>query len=263
MLKPCVSCDSYEKRGGACAGNDKACRKYSKFLKAQNAYMKRRRIESRNAINKARMGIPIPQEEINLMNRTGHNSMKNEDGLMIVQRLPTTQQIEDKARQLIRGSRNVFSPDSPDYIPGTNAACVEFAIGLLGNAPVDFKSYDEISDRFLMFLQYCIEKDRRPNLAGWILALGIDRQGFTRIMSGRAMNQVTPETFDLLRRCRTVLETLHEEAMTEGSVPQIVGIFLAKANYGYKDNPEAELPAQEDNTHKSTEEIKKKYADLE
>lgn len=261
MASPCERCKEYDK---TChTKKNKECPIYKGYLEKQAEIMHRQRKLGKEILEQARQDIPIDPERVTLLANTKHASLRNERGMVIVRTEPTAAQIEAKAKQLLRASVAVTGKDNPDYIPGTNAEDIDFTLGLLRNEPVDLKDLDAISTRFMMFLEYCRSKDKRPNLGGWIVALGLSRNKYTQIMRGMKPHEVAPGTIELLQRCKSALGLLWENAISDGNVQQIVGIFLAKANYGYKDNPEAEAAAQEERQKQTAEEIKKKYADLE
>lgn len=142
--------------------------------------------------------------------------------------------------------------------PGDNARYTRHNMELFQLQPVDTTNPKEVYDRSITYFEICERNDMKPSVAGYALALGIDRRTLWAIVAGK-----TPkprEVTDTLKRFHAMLNAQMEDYMQNGKINPVSGIFLMKNNLGYQDKQEIELSAGQ-NDVESPEALEQKYAD--
>lgn len=146
---------------------------------------------------------------------------------------------------------------TPDEI----SAITEFNFLLSQLPPVNLDNEDEIRERVEEYWRLTIEHGMRPGVAGLCLALGISRSTWVSWGSGR-----TRSYRDLVERVRSLLESQNEQLMVSGKMNPIVGIFLSKANFGYKEDNQLLIRTEQNNSMsnaRTIEEIAARYREQE
>ena len=102
--------------------------------------------------------------------------------------------------------------------------------------PIGFESVDEVKQRTLAYLDICEQNDMKPSVAGYALALGIDRVTLWRIVKGVIVKPA--EVRNVLKRAYDLLNAQMEDYMQNGKINPVSGIFLMKNAWGYQDKQE-------------------------
>lgn len=159
-----------------------------------------------------------------------------------------------------RESRKVRSrPDrTVQAEPGDNSKYTRHNLMLFQLEPISFNNAEEAMERTTEYFQICEQNDMKPSVAGYALALGIDRTNLWRIVSGAT---VKPDAVrNVLKRAYYMLNAQMEDYMQNGRINPVAGIFLSKNHFGYQDKQEIEVSAQNDQTE-SPEQIEQKIRD--
>lgn len=142
--------------------------------------------------------------------------------------------------------------------PGDNAKYIRHNMELFQLQPVDTKSPEQVYDRSITYFEICQRNDMKPSVAGYALALGIDRRTLWEITTGR--NAKPRGVTDTIKRFYGLLNAQMEDYMQNGKINPVSGIFLMKNNLGYQDKQEIALSAGQTETA-TPEELEQKYAD--
>lgn len=172
---------------------------------------------------------------------------------------------EDEARAAAlavaeRESKKVRKrPDSTvQAAPGDNSKFTMHNFMLFQLEPVDMNNAEQVMNRTVQYFDICTQNDMKPSVAGYALALGIDRTQLWRIVSGNAVKP--PAVLNTLKRAYEMLNAQMEDYMQNGKIQPLAGIFLMRNNHGYSDKTEIEISTKQD-TESSPEELDAKYAD--
>ena len=97
--------------------------------------------------------------------------------------------------------------------------------------PINTKDPEQIRDRAIEYLNYCIEHDSRPGNMGLYTAWGIDRRVISQIVNGK----VNHPAVDTIKKCLDILSSIREKLMADGKLNPVTGTFLQKNFDGLKD----------------------------
>ena len=179
--------------------------------------------------------------------------------------MPRKAMTEDEARSAAlavseKESKKVRSrPDrTVQAEPGDNARYIRHNMMLYELEPISFESAEEAKQRTATYFAICEQNDMKPSVAGYALALGIDRTNLWRIVSGATVKPA--EVRNVLKRAYAILNAQLEDYMQNGKVNPVTGIFLGKNHFAYQDKQEIEVAAKQD-TESSPEELDMKYRD--
>ena len=142
--------------------------------------------------------------------------------------------------------------------PGDNSRYTRHNMMLFELEPISFENAEEARERTATYFSICEQNDMKPSVAGYALALGIDRTNLWRIVSGAT---VKPDAVrNVLKRAYYMLNAQMEDYMQNGRINPVAGIFLSKNHFGYQDKQEIEVAAKQD-AESSPEQLAQKYAD--
>lgn len=142
--------------------------------------------------------------------------------------------------------------------PGDNSKFTRHNRMLYELIPVTFESAEEVKERTITYLDICEQNDMKPSVAGYALALGIDRVTLWRIVKGVIVKPA--EVSNVLKRAYDLLNAQMEDYMQNGKINPVSGIFLMKNAWGYKDKQEIEVSASQGDAE-SPDQLASKYAD--
>lgn len=128
-------------------------------------------------------------------------------------------------------NRNKYSQSEP----GANSKAVMNALIGLKKPRVDVKDPQAIAERMEEYLNYCIENDVAPSVAGCANWLGVHIDTVSAWYSGR---RGSPEHQRTAANFYGVLQDIWAQKMDNGNINPVSGIFMGKAFYGYKDTQE-------------------------
>ena len=100
---------------------------------------------------------------------------------------------------------------------------------------------DDVEKRLRKYLELSIQNELKPTVAGFALSLGLHRQRIHEIVHGRMGEHginCSEEVREVVRYYYNLMETYFESTFVEGKIQPVVGIFMAKNHYGYKDQTE-------------------------
>lgn len=150
---------------------------------------------------------------------------------------------------------------------GDNQKNIDLSLRLFNLPAIDMDNEEEVAERLSEFFKIYAEYDMKPAVAGMALALnGMSRETLTAIAHDRPtgsdgyMSALPREVTFVIKKAYKLMETMWENNFQSGKLNPVAGIFLAKNNYGYKDQNEYVLtPNKQDTSDYSTEDIKSRY----
>ena len=151
-----------------------------------------------------------------------------------------------------QGHREIGKWREPDVDEGDNALYLSVSMKLFNLPKVDLNNPDEVQNRLDHYFQIYYEADLKPTVAGMAMALGIDRRRLWEIKNdapstNRCVTELPTSCKDLIKKAYFLLENQWEFYMQQGKINPVSGIFLAKNNFGYKDQQEMVLTPNTNN----------------
>lgn len=112
---------------------------------------------------------------------------------------------------------------------------------LLKSLPkIDIMDNVSVNARIDEYLELCYEMDKKPTISGMALSLGVTKEDLTTIKLGnytkkKRIQNLPEEIKESIRKAHVLLESLWESYMLDGKISPQAGAFLAKNNFGYRD----------------------------
>lgn len=97
--------------------------------------------------------------------------------------------------------------------------------------PIDTNDPDQLKERFIEYVEMCIERGMRPGNMGLYSAWGIDRKTLYRQV---ANDPGSPRSL-IIKKCTDILSNIREQLMATGKINPVTGIFWQKNFDGLKD----------------------------
>lgn len=177
-------------------------------------------------------------------------------------RKPMTEEEAMAAAMALTEKENKKVRKRPDCtvqaMPGDNAKYTAHNLMLFRLKPVSFESAEEIEERTETYFEICQQNDMKPSVAGYALALGIDRKSLWRIITGETVKP--NDVRHSLKRAYLILNAQMEDYMQNGKINPVSGIFLMKNSFQYQDKQEIQVSANQGDAE-SPESLASKYAD--
>lgn len=159
-----------------------------------------------------------------------------------------------------RGGKNNFPTAQLEVESGDNAKYLRHALATKNMPPIDVSDINQVSDRLEWYFNHCAEDDMKPTVTGFCNSLGISRQTLLNWKTGvhRADSHQA-----VILKAYGLLEELWEHYMQNGKMNPVSAIFLAKNNFGYKDQQDVVVtPNTKDVEAVDATTIEAKYAEL-
>ena len=126
-----------------------------------------------------------------------------------------------------------------DVEEGTNRKVLKHSndVSALSIEPVDVQNPDEVQDRIRHYFELCMDNDMKPTIPELGMAFGHNRDWVLRIVQGRnsTLNDISVGYF---QAAYNMINGQLEQYMLNGDTNVVAGIFIAKNNFGYKDQQE-------------------------
>lgn len=136
-----------------------------------------------------------------------------------------------------RGNPALVGDKAMETKPGDNAQYLGQGLEVMNLPPINRANDKEIEDRINEYFSICAKWDVKPAVSGLGMALGLDRRRLWEIktdVEDRNVN-LTQRGRDAIKKAYIFMENLWENYMLNYKIHPTAGIFLAKNNFGYKD----------------------------
>ena len=117
---------------------------------------------------------------------------------------------------------------------------------------------DQVRERILQYLNFCIQTDMKPDMSGMALALKCDRATLWKWEHGVESNK-PQEVRNAIKRGREINEMLLVQMMNNSRINPIPAIFLLKNNHNYRDQQDVVVTPNNPLENANVEQIRKKY----
>lgn len=115
-----------------------------------------------------------------------------------------------------------------------NAKMIEGAMHFLFLPPVE--TDEDVYERTKYYFEYCAAEKRKPTIVGWANALGVSVTTLSDWEHKRSHGTSGRSSF--VKKVKQMMEELLQNNALDGKINPVLFIFLAKAQYGYKDTQE-------------------------
>lgn len=154
----------------------------------------------------------------------------------------------------------------PDCKPGENAKFINLNAELFNLPSIDLDDEKAVAEQLDKYFQIYAKYEVKPTVTGLAIVLGHNRNWLLAVVTDKPTGgsgykaKLRPSVACLIKKAYDLIANLWEVYMQSGKINPVAGIFLAKNNFGYRDQTEHVLTpntATEDIV--DAEEIKKRY----
>lgn len=140
----------------------------------------------------------------------------------------------------------------PEQAAGTNSRIVKQALASWKLPRIDTKDTKAIEKRISDYLQYCIDNDVAPSVAGCANWLQISVRLLEYWYTGQ---RGTSEHQRIATQFYGILQEIWVTDMKEGNINPVSGIFVGKVFFGYKDQQEIVINTKTQEHEMTTEQL--------
>lgn len=119
--------------------------------------------------------------------------------------------------------------------PGANQRIIKNALEAWNRPKIDTRDVSAVRERMSEYINYCMEHDVALSVAGCASWLGINADSLKAWYTGY---RGTVEHQRLANQFYMMLQDAWAQAMSEGRLNPVSGIFMSKIEFGYKDTTE-------------------------
>ena len=112
---------------------------------------------------------------------------------------------------------------------------------------LDYNDLQAIKERTDYFFTLCMQHAISPTLAGYAFSLGIDRVTLWNWLNKKTDRIKNQECFNVIKNACDFINNNYEQLLTEGKIIPVAGFFLLQNNYGYKQQTDHVITANQDN----------------
>lgn len=164
-------------------------------------------------------------------------------------------------------SRNPNMSIDLNSVKGENTKYMIVNNALFTMPKIDITDPKQVSDRIIEYYNLYLQNDLRPTVSGLAMALnGHKRLWLWAVAHDQphgSTNSNPPklpvEVKDLIKQAYDMLEVSWESYMIGGVINPVTGIFLAKNNFGYKDQTETILTPNIETKDYNADDIRLRY----
>lgn len=121
--------------------------------------------------------------------------------------------------------------------PGDNAKYLTHSMMVAEMGKIDVSNPIAVRNRIYEYFELCYDHDMKPTVAGMCLAIGRARTTVLGWLAGRR-ESIPHEVIEVIEHAMTIINSQLEDYMQDGKINPVSGIFLAKNNFGYRDQTE-------------------------
>ena len=122
-----------------------------------------------------------------------------------------------------------------------NARYIVHSVKLSTFSKIDRTSAEQVRNRTIEYLEACVDDGMKPNLTGYALALGTNRQGLQQLFLSRNTDH---ETLEALDNGIAMVENVMIELMLDQKINPVTAIFLLKNHFSYSDQTDIKIQAE-------------------
>lgn len=149
--------------------------------------------------------------------------------------------------------------------PGDNTHLINLNLELFNLPSIDLHDVTQVQHRLGEYFEIYSRYDTKPTVVGMAMALGMNRQTLSAIAHDKPVNgqgaysSLPTEVSDSIKKAYNFMENLWESYMSTGKINPVSGIFLAKNNFGYRDQTETIVTPNVQKEQYNAESIRERY----
>lgn len=150
--------------------------------------------------------------------------------------------------------------------PGDNTRLISKNLEVMMLPKVNLQDPEAVRDRIRQYFEILAKYDSRPTISGFSMAFGMDRFRMHQVIYNTNSNTrvtfyktVPEESRAVLREVYQFMETMWEDYMLTGKINPVTGIFLAKNNFGYRDQTEHVITPNQQQEGPNADQIRRRY----
>jgi len=101
--------------------------------------------------------------------------------------------------------------------------------------PITIDDFDEIQERVMSYFERCAEFNKVPTVTGLALGIGLERDTFYQWIKRKPDHP----TVKYLKKLQSAIAENIERGAMSSKINPVTGIFLLKANHGYREVTES------------------------
>lgn len=163
------------------------------------------------------------------------------------------------------GNSPVIGMNGYDLQPGDNSKFTQVGLEVFNLPKIELDDPQVVADRLSEYFGIYAKYDLKPTVSGMAMALGMNRQMLSAIAHDKPVNgrgdysNIPVSVSDVIKKAYDFMENLWENYMQSGKLNPVTGIFLAKNNFGYRDQTETVITPNVQKEQYSTESIRERY----
>lgn len=111
----------------------------------------------------------------------------------------------------------------------------------------DYNDLQLVQERTDLFFNLCVQHSVSPTVAGYAFSLGIDRATLWNWINKKTDRIKNQKCFDVIKNAYDFINNNYEQLLTEGKIIPVAGFFLLQNNYGYKQQTDHVITANQEN----------------
>lgn len=112
------------------------------------------------------------------------------------------------------------------------------------NAPTpDLHNPEEVKQAIINYFTSCQRNHVRPGNLGLYAALGMSRQDYNNVITGKSKSKVSPDCIDILKKATIAIGQYREGLALDGKINPVTYIFMGKNYDGLTDTQQIEVSA--------------------
>ena len=117
------------------------------------------------------------------------------------------------------------------------------AIELFDAPAPDLHNPEEVRQAILNYFESCDRHGVRPANLGFYAAMGLSKQDYNNIITGKSKSKASPACIDLMQKTHRILSSYREALAMSGKVNPVTAIFWSKNFDGMQDQTTLNISA--------------------
>lgn len=139
------------------------------------------------------------------------------------------------------GNNNILTQCSATPAEVSNLADLALSVFMLPTP--DLHKPEEVQAAIMNYFQTCRDHGTRPGNLGLYAALGLSRQDYHAIITGKVKNKVSPACIDMMKKAARAVGVYREGLAMEGKINPVTYIFMGKNYDGLQDQTTLQISA--------------------
>lgn len=131
---------------------------------------------------------------------------------------------------------------------------IQTALDVFQAPTPDLHDPQQVHDAIINYFTSCQRNHTRPGNLGLYAALGMSRQDYNNVITGKSKSKVSPDCIDILKKATVAIGQYREGLALEGKINPVTYIFMGKNYDGLQDQTTLEVTTSQGPTAQRTPE---------